>query len=179
MRPDGTPSTKPCGYCGEAKPVDQFYPRKSGGYSSRCIPCDRETSRQWRLANRERARELSHRWALANPDRVRESHRRSPAKTSERVRRWKAANPEAVAAANRRWNTKNLERVRMVQRAWGFVHRAIQRGVLVRSSTCEACGANDRKITAAHHDYARPLDVRWLCHRCHIAWDRQEPKTLP
>lgn len=31
---------------------------------------------------------------------------------------------------------------------------------------CEVCGTDER-VHAHHHDYSRPLDVRWLCFRCH------------
>lgn len=42
--------------------------------------------------------------------------------------------------------------------------RAIQRGELVRGP-CEQCGAS--KVEGHHDDYSKPLQVRWLCRRCH------------
>ena len=50
-------------------------------------------------------------------------------------------------------------------------------GNLVRPTACEQCGTTGVKIDAAHSDYMRPLDVRWLCRRCHVMWDIAEPKT--
>lgn len=45
-------------------------------------------------------------------------------------------------------------------RAYGMVRRALKTGKLVRGK-CEVCGSLE---TEAHHDdYAKPLDVRWLC----------------
>ena len=52
----------------------------------------------------------------------------------------------------------------------------IQAGHVVRPPQCEECGCTDRPIEGAHRDYARPLDVRWLCRSCHVRWDKAEPK---
>lgn len=49
---------------------------------------------------------------------------------------------------------------------------AIRTGRLVRQP-CEDCGAepgivDGRQVIDAHHDdYSKPLEVRWLCFRCH------------
>jgi hypothetical protein len=58
------------------------------------------------------------------------------------------------------------------------VSRAIKRGDLVRPDACEECGVTGQLITAAHIDYAYPLNVRWLCRSCHNRWDKEDPKTL-
>lgn len=42
----------------------------------------------------------------------------------------------------------------------------MQRGELVRPAVCEQCGAAG-DIHGHHDDYAKPLEVRWLCHPCH------------
>lgn len=46
---------------------------------------------------------------------------------------------------------------------------AIKNGVLVRPEHCEECGAC-AKVDAHHDDYAKPLDIRWLCRGCHRRW---------
>lgn len=54
------------------------------------------------------------------------------------------------------------------------VRAAIVTGRLVRPTMCERCGvmppdAKDGRsqIHAHHDDYDRPLDVEWICARCH------------
>ena len=50
------------------------------------------------------------------------------------------------------------------KRAWALVRRAVISGRLI-PTPCEIC--NNPKVEAHHHDYAKPLDVRWLCFRHH------------
>jgi len=64
------------------------------------------------------------------------------------------------------------------KRAGHVVEKAVRRGLLVRSVKCSQCGdaptfANGRTAIQAHHrDYNKPLDVTWLCQRCHHTWHR-------
>lgn len=44
------------------------------------------------------------------------------------------------------------------------VRRAIKSGKLIRLP-CVKCG--ELKSQAHHHDYSKPLDVIWLCFKCH------------
>lgn len=47
---------------------------------------------------------------------------------------------------------------------------AMRRGELVKPAKCSEC---DRTQVEAHHDdYAKPLEVRWLCRWCHQEWHR-------
>lgn len=56
------------------------------------------------------------------------------------------------------------------------VNMALKSGRLVRPDHCSVCNAPDRKANGAprssihghHDDYTKPLDVRWLCARCHM-----------
>lgn len=48
--------------------------------------------------------------------------------------------------------------------------QALKKGTLVRPGRCENCG-KECKPHAHHDDYAKPLEVRWLCPPCH----RREP----
>ena len=60
------------------------------------------------------------------------------------------------------------------QRAYRVVRSAIAKGLLVRPSTCQTCGVTPSQTTdgrsaiQAHHpDYNKPLEVEWICARCH------------
>ncbi len=64
-----------------------------------------------------------------------------------------------------------------------MLHAALKRG-LVQKGNCELCGVVS-PIEAHHEDYARPLDVRWLCASCHRELHRlagaamSEPSRCP
>lgn len=49
---------------------------------------------------------------------------------------------------------------------------AKEKGIVKPSAACENCGASNIRIEGHHDDYSRPLDVRWLCHKCHYEWHR-------
>ena len=80
-----------------------------------------------------------------------------------------ATNPGRKQAAQRRWLEKNREK----HAAHHAVYWLLQTGWLVKPATCERCGA-DEKLDGSHDDYAKPLDVEWLCRPCHKAKDRKE-----
>ena len=63
------------------------------------------------------------------------------------------------------------ERVRSLRkaRARSAVADALERGVLVRPGNCENCH-RPAKVHGHHDDYSRPLEVRWLCPKCHSGW---------
>ncbi len=50
---------------------------------------------------------------------------------------------------------------------------AIKAGRLKRPHRCSGCGCTDEehRIEAHHADYSRPLDVIWLCTKCHRRMD--------
>lgn len=48
--------------------------------------------------------------------------------------------------------------------AWNAVNNALRDGRLTREP-CKLCGAT--KAQAHHNDYSKPLDVEWLCFKCH------------
>ena len=50
------------------------------------------------------------------------------------------------------------------------VGRAIKKGILLRNP-CEICGVV--KVEAHHDDYAKPLEVTWLCRKHHVAHHRK------
>ena len=54
--------------------------------------------------------------------------------------------------------------------AHNIAGRAIAKGMLVRQPCCR-CGKTP--VEAHHEDYSKPLDVTWLCLKCHGARHRE------
>lgn len=91
-------------------------------------------------------------WRLKNPERfqaIREKHKE---KAKIRYKKWYKENGRG--------------RNSLQQAAHYLVFMAIKEGVLTRPSTCAKCGRGKR-IEAHHENYYKPLDVIWLCNRCH------------
>ncbi len=53
---------------------------------------------------------------------------------------------------------------------------AVRYGKIVKPLTCPVCGDNKRRIHGVHKDYRFPLDVDWMCSRCHGAARRTKYK---
>lgn len=139
---------KTCKQCGETKPGDDYY----SGFV--CKECHKANVRAHRRENAEHYRQYDRKRAN-DPKRVKA--RKEYAKTKE------GAAARARAAA--RWVERNPQK----RRAQIMVGNAIRDGKLFREP-CENCGAEP---THAHHDdYAKPLNVRWLCPPCHSQWHR-------
>ena len=54
-------------------------------------------------------------------------------------------------------------------KAQSLVAKAIKQGILTRPLRCSECGSDHPRIEAHHADYTKPLDVEFLCKRCHHA----------
>lgn len=78
---------------------------------------------------------------------------------------------EGVAAHNKakfKWSERNKERKRII----GIVNYNVRCGKVSKPDTCQECGKGNCRIEGHHDDYAKPLDVRWLCSACHRAWHK-------
>lgn len=53
------------------------------------------------------------------------------------------------------------------RRAYYRVGLAVENGELEKPEKCTRCGFETDELDAHHPDYSRPLDVEWLCRRCH------------
>ena len=89
--------------------------------------------------------------------------RRCKACVSEQTAAWARRNRAQKNATDAAFKRRRRDR----DRAHGAVKRAISRGQLERPDACERVGFNghacEGPIEAHHDDYARPLDVAWLC----------------
>lgn len=173
---------KICSKCKKEYPLDNFYKqsKRKGGKHPWCKPCCKEhqkknmsrrvelESKKWRddPEYRQRRLELQRNWSKKNIEykrqKEKENRLKNPIPYKRRVRRYADAHPEEM---------KTMARARQK------VYQAIKKGEMIRPNECEWCGSY-RNIQAAHYDYDRPLEVKWLCKPCHAKWDYEEPKIM-
>lgn len=85
-------------------------------------------------------------------------------KEAQRQRKWREKNKEKYINHVRKWQKTN----KIKHNAHQMVHRAVERGFLIRKEYCERC--NMKCKTEGHHeDYKKPLEVIWLCRLCHAS----------
>lgn len=67
----------------------------------------------------------------------------------------------------REWRARNApsaeQRLKANCRSYANVY---QRRGLLPKQPCARCGS--KKAEKHHEDYTKPLEVRWLCRRCHL-----------
>lgn len=137
---------KVCSNCQRTQDLESFTAdrRAVDGKQSQCKSCHALSVRLWREQNTELVgtRAVSYR------------------------RRHRHRHQKEIAESHRRYASLYPERLR----ANAAVRRAIGRGILIRPMRCSKCRRSG-KIEASHGDYGKPLQIEWLCRRCHIAKD--------
>ena len=140
--------THTCKVCSATENTAEFYK----GVTNKCKECHKELVRQNRKKNAEYYREYD-KYRFKNDPKVRERHKRyqktDAGKASIRrahLKYW-AENPEKRAATN-------------------ILNSALKRGKVIKPSNCQECGSTGR-IEGHHTDYTLPLNVEWLCNKCH------------
>ena len=102
-------------------------------------------------------------------------HKDPAARTAYRKRYYAAHREQAVKYAAE-WKRENKERVNARSRElWGTekhraraaVSNAVRDGRLHKSAACSRCGQTC-PLQAHHADYAKSLEVIWLCVSCHV-----------
>lgn len=102
--------------------------------------------------------------------------------------KWRYENHERSMTAKKAWSQRPEVKARRAAQERGRKHRhpekfaarelikgAIKRGELARQP-CKECG--DPRSTAHHHDYNKPMEIEWLCYRCHGIEHRRSPEGL-
>lgn len=92
----------------------------------------------------------------------RESYYRHKDERLAYQRLYEATNPERKIEGRRRWYLRNPNKAK----AHRAVRDALKACQIQRPDRCEKCGVVGA-VQAHHADYARPLDVSWLCISCH------------
>lgn len=136
------------------------------------------TSEEIKKYKREWAKKKYHSNLLESRKKSLDAYYKHQEERRERNRVWKQNHKEEVKGYNRSYLEKNRKQInqrrnRYVAEKTGYagakVLEATRSGKIV-PRPCELCG--EKKAQAHHDDYNKPLDVRWLCDKCHRLWHR-------
>jgi len=144
-----------CKQCGEDDQGEFYISNKS-----KCKACVRSGVKANRKANSDYYKQYDKN-RDQNPDRI------------EMKKRY-AKTESGIAAGNkskRKWQANNIVK----RAAHILVGNAIRDGKLIKQA-CEIC--ENKKVHAHHDDYSKPLEVRWLCSKCHEQWHEENGEAL-
>jgi len=153
--------TKVCFKCGEIKTLSFFYkhPQMSDGYLNKCKECAKKDVSVNYFKNHDYYRFYDeNRAALPHRVEMRERYSKTDA--------WKESHKKAVL--------KNLIKNKHKRAARIMVSNAVRDGRLLKQP-CVFCG-NDHRTNGHHCNYAKPLEVVWLCSK-HHSWVHGLVKT--
>ena len=136
---------KQCFKCLEVKPLSCFYKHKqmADGHLNKCKECNKkDVSANYR-------QNIDH-YKKYDIERNKTEKRKN--KLSKGCKIFRKNNPIKYAAHV-------------------LVGNAIRSGTILRPENCQQCGI-ECTPHGHHRDYARPLDVMWLCPQCHNDWHK-------
>lgn len=132
---------KQCNDCLAWKLPEDFYahPYTADRLLARCKTCHRRRVRENRRAK------LAY---YSDYEKIRNRDPQRRANKQDYERTYRIRNPEKAVARN-------------------AVNNAVRDGRIVKPDYCTVCGRTNATLQAHHDDYAKPLDVLWLCFVCH------------
>ena len=113
-----------------------------------------EYCRAYREANRKRIRAIQLKYSQS-----------SKGKAARKA--YAESHPEITIQSTIAWKSRNPEK----KRIHTALNNAVQDGKVKKPKVCSKCGV-EKRLDGHHPDYAKPLEVVWLCRPCHRAEHR-------
>jgi len=144
---------KRCGKCNLLKEQTEFGKNKStkDGLSSYCRGCKKLSDKNSYQKNKEKRLEVSKKYRKHNKDKIR---------ATQKI--WRDNNKDKVRQSFLRAFNKNPEK----HKARSKLNFLIYKGKIEKPDKCSICDSVVN-IEAHHVDYTKPLDVEWVCSKCH------------
>ncbi len=140
----------------------------------RCFRCEEEKEKEFYANDKtckdcRKARVKKNRTEKAEYYRAYDKKRfKEDPRVKERHKKYQAteAGKESIDKAKKKWAESNPVK----RGANVMVGNAVRDGIIKKGACCEICKCNPTRLHGHHDDYAYPLDVRWLCPKCHKQW---------
>lgn len=143
--------TSTCKICGASSETAEFYK----GVNCRCKECHK------RMVRENRSEKFEQYQSYEKMRYKRDPHRAAANKEYAQTEAGKASHASAVKRRNALSPDKRAANV--------IVGNAVRDGRLHKPAECSRCGKIPRRrdLHAHHHDYGLPLEVEWICAKCH------------
>jgi Bacillus phage endonuclease len=179
---------KVCSICKVAKDKKKFWKSKqhADGLRVSCIECLKKKNsesykknsekliayqKKYYAENRDKVLKYHEEYRADNPDKIKASQRRTYySRTEEDIQRENeiARNYRRTSEKYKEWWRKYAAKKDSKWKARWILNNAIRDGKIVRPNICQIC-AQIRKLDGHHADYNKPLQVLWVCRKCHTA----------
>lgn len=148
--------TRCCRVCGAIKQHSEFYASQTW----KCKDCVKESVRKNRADRVDYYRAYDKSRFQEDPRVV--------------ARHIKYRQSSAGKASMHKARLKSQQKYPGKKEASELVARAIRSGKIQKPLTCSVCGKTNCRIEGHHPDYSKPLEVIWLCKKCHYAEHHKE-----
>ncbi len=155
---------KTCSKCGIKRDLSEFSndSRRGDGKQSHCKSCRAKTQLAYTRTDEGRRVLLSYR----------HSHKKEK-REHQKLYQQTEVGKEAYRKNSRRQRLRFPKRTNAVR----VLNHAVQDGKFGRSVFCEECGL-PTKTEGHHEDYSKPLNVNWLCRKCHTETHKEKQCQL-
>jgi hypothetical protein len=147
-----------------------------GKYHSSCRECKNKRNKELyndklRKARKDKKTPEYHRekrknYLAKNREKVAEQRRnlyhRNRDRELERQVKWREGNPDKWKNSYKLSKEKYIEKYK----ARKFLNYAIEYKLITKPNLCERCGIEEN-LDGHHEDYSKPLEVLWVCKKCH------------
>lgn len=150
---------KKCICCGIEKDISEYYSHSqmADGHLNKCKECCKKQNKDNREKHLEYYREY---------DRNRPNKKERAKKVSEYKNRLRKEDPEKFDSIFHKARKNYRKNHHDKYLANSKLQHALDTGKVVRPNKCSMCGI-DCIPQGHHYDYSKPLDVIWLCAKCH------------
>ena len=158
---------KRCSRCKKVKSGEEFHKDRSriDGLQHRCRSCTKE---------------LDHKRYILNGDKIRDYSINYNKNNRAKRLEWRTKNSKRIKEVYNLYRQKEdkekrLQRVRKYEKKYPdrskaktAINNAIKSGK-IEKGICAICDSN-KYIQGHHDDYSKPMQVDWLCRKCHYLW---------
>lgn len=143
---------KTCNKCNIPKELSEYHKNKKAkdGLQAKCKLC---------------IKVYTDKYVKENIERIKEYRSRPEVIEAKKIKRSTAHGKISTNRANR--NSRN--RYKNAAKAQNKFNHAINSGKILRPIFCDNCPSSVN-VQGHHDDYNKPLEVRWLCGKCHRIW---------